>query len=348
MIGTALLRRPLALLATVLAVGAASSVNAQEVTIATWGGSYGKAIQEAVATPFEKATGVKVKMIAGVSLSNMQMIAAQKANPQVDIITLTTQDATRAYADGLLAPLEATEIPNVKDINDVGIRRDANGKTMFAGIWMYPFGIAYRTDKITWDLKSWNDLWDPRLKDKVAVSSPKYMSAYFMLMVNKLAGGTEQNIDPGIARIKGMGKNLLAVVDDSAGQQRVLMQGEVWAVPMLASSATQMVTQGAPVKFIIPSDGAPVGVDVVALVKGGPRQAEAKKFINFFLSPEGDGKVAEILQITPMNTKVALGPHAIRKEDMGKLVTFSEKAINEQRAAWLERWERDISPMTTR
>ena len=99
MIGTALLRRPLALLATVLAVGAASSVNAQEVTIATWGGSYGKAIQEAVATPFEKATGVKVKMIAGVSLSNMQMIAAQKANPQVDIITLTTQDATRAYAE---------------------------------------------------------------------------------------------------------------------------------------------------------------------------------------------------------------------------------------------------------
>ena len=58
-------------------------------------------------------------------------------------------------------------------------------------MWMYPYGIAYRTDKVKPEIKCWNDLWDPRLKNKVGVSSPKYMSGYFLLMTNKMAGGTE-------------------------------------------------------------------------------------------------------------------------------------------------------------
>ena len=37
--------------------------SAAEIVLATWGGSWGKAIAEQAIAPFEKATGVKVRVI---------------------------------------------------------------------------------------------------------------------------------------------------------------------------------------------------------------------------------------------------------------------------------------------
>jgi putative spermidine/putrescine transport system substrate-binding protein len=336
----------------VLMLSLAPQVHAEEVVLATWGGSWGKAIKAAQADPFEKETGIKVKMISGVSLANMQMIKAQRDNPQVDIVMFTVQDAVRAYNDGLLAPLDPKAVTNLKDSLDLGIRRDSSGKPMFAGMWMYPYGILYRTDLVGWDLDEWNDLWDPRLNNKVAVSSPKYMSAYFLLMINRIAGGTESNLDPGFDKIKNMGKNLLAVADDSATQQRMLAQGEVWAVPMLSGSAYKVIDQGVPAKFVLPTEGAPVGADVIARVKGGPNPDAANKFINYYIGAESLSRVTAALKVTPLNKNSKISPahakYAVKEADLARLLTFSEDAIINDRNAWLERWEREISPMTTR
>lgn len=339
-----------------LAACAMTSVSAlaadKEVVLATWGGTWGKAITEQAIAPFEKETGIKVKVISGVSLANMQMVAAQRANPQIDLIMSTSQDAVNAYADGLLEPLDAKEIPNLGGLPAYGVRRDSGGKPMFAGMWMYPYGIAFRTDKVNPEIKCWKDLWDPRLKNKVGVSSPKYMSGYFLLMTNKLAGGTEANVAPGINRIKQMGPNLLAVIDDSAAQQRLLAEGEVWAVPMLSSAAYKLIDEGVPAKFVIPCEGTPAGMDVISLVKNAPHTAEAKKFIDFYIGPKTIAAVTEQLKITPVNSQAKISPelakYAVSKSDLDKLVNFSEQAINKERPGWQDAWDREIAPMTKR
>lgn len=323
-----------------------------EVVLATWGGTWGKAIEEKAIAPFEKATGIKVKVISGVSLANMQMVAAQRANPQIDLIMSTVQDGVDAYEQGLLAPLDAKEIPNITSLPEFGVRRDAAGKPMFAGMWMYPYGIAYRTDKVKPGIRCWKDLWDPRLKDKVGVSSPKYMNGYFLLMTNKLAGGTEANVKPGLGRIEQMGPNLLAVIDDSAAQQRMLAEGEVWAVPMLSSAAYKLIDDGVPAKFVIPCEGTPAGMDVISLVKNAPHAANAKKFINFYISPATIAEVTEQLKITPVNGKAPITPehakYTVSKADLDKLVHFNEQAIIKDRPQWQEAWDKEIAPMTKR
>ena len=324
----------------------------KEIVLATWGGTWGKAISEQAIAPFEKATGIKVKVISGVSLANMQMVAAQRANPQIDLIMSTTQDAVNAYGDGLLAPLDVKEEPSLAGLPDFGVRRDPGGKVMFAGMWMYPYGIAYRSDKVKPEIKCWKDLWDPRLKNKVGVSSPKYMSGYFLLMTNKIAGGTEANVKPGLDRIKTMGPNLLAVIDDSAAQQRLLAEGEVWAVPMLSSAAYKLIDDGLPAKFVIPCEGAPAGMDVISLVKNAPHAADAKKFIDFYLSPPTISAVTAELKITPVNSQAKIGPehakYTVSKQDIDRLVSFSEQAINKERPSWQDAWDREIAPMTRR
>jgi putative spermidine/putrescine transport system substrate-binding protein len=346
------LTRLSALLTLALSPWVATGASANEIVLATWGGTWGQAIQENAINQFQEKTGIKVRVISGVSLANMQMIAAQKANPQVDIIMMVSQDAMKAYDDGLLEPLKGAEIPNLDQIKPMAVRKDKDGNHMFAGMWLYPYGFAYRTDKIKDDVKCWKDLWDPKFRNKVGVSSPKYMNGYFLLMANKMAGGTEADVRPGVDLIKKMGQNLVATIDDSASQQRLLAQGEVWAVPMLSSAALRMVDQGVEAKFVIPCEGAPAGLDVIALVKNAPHSADAKKFINFYIDSAVAQKVTEALKITPVNAKVTPSPehakHTVSDADLARLLSFSDKAINEQRPAWQEMWEREISPMTRR
>ena len=349
------LNRRLALsfaLAGIFALAGSAGAADREIVLATWGGTWGKAISEKAIAPFEKATGIHVKVISGVSLANMQMVAAQRANPQIDLIMSTVQDGVNAYDQGLLAPLDSKEIPNLAMLPEYGVRRDESGRAMFAGMWVYPYGIAYRTDKVKPPITCWKDLWDPRLKNKVGVSSPKYMSGYFLLMTNKLAGGTEADVQPGLDRVKKMGSNLLAVIDDSAAQQRLLAEGEVWAVPMLSSAAYKLADQGVPVKFVIPCEGTPAGMDVVSLVKNAPHAADAKKFIDFYISPKAIAAVTAQLKITPVNTKAPITPehakYTVSKADLDKLVHFNEKAIIKDRPEWQQAWDSQIAPMTQR
>ncbi len=340
------------LLALAATLGQAAPADAaEEVVMATWGGAWGKAFQETMIEPFEKATGTRVRTIAGVSSTNLAMITAQKDRPQVDVITMVSGDGIAAWQRGLLEALRPAEIPALGDLFEMALRRD-RGQIIFAGMWTYPMGILYRTDKVTWPLKAWTDLWDPRLKNKVAVPSPKYANAHFLVMITRLAGGSEHNVDPGFARIKALGQNLIADVADDVTPQRLLAQGEVWAVPMLSASAYKVIEQGVPARFVIPEEGAPAGMDVIALVKGAPHPAAARAFINHVIGRESLTRTCEVLKLTPMNRNVVLSPEAARRaiapEDMKKLVVFDEEAIIRNKAAWLERWTKEISPLTAR
>lgn len=328
------------------------AASAREIVLATWGGTWGKAIAEQAIAPFEKATGITVKVISGVSLANIQMVAAQRAAPRIDLVMATSQDAVNAYDDGLFAPLDPKDIPALASLPESGLRKDRSGAVMFAGMWVYPYGIVYRTDKVKNEIKCWKDLWRPDLKNKVGVSSPKYMNGFFLLMANKLAGGNEANVTPGLNLVKTMGANLVAVVDDSAGQQRLLAQEEVWAVPMVSSPAYKMIDEGVPAKFVVPCEGAPAGMDVVALVKNAPNAADAKKFIDFYLKPDTIANVTRELKITPVSRGAKLTPehakYTVSDADFAKLVTFSEQATSKGRPAWQDAWDREIAPMTRR
>ncbi len=345
-----MIRYALALMGAVVVFGGGTAV-AQEIVLATWGGAWGKAFQEAAIEPFQKATGIKVKVIYGVSSTNLAQVAAQKDKPQIDVITMVSGDGLAAWQRGLTASLDSKDIPALSEMAEVALRRDKDA-IIFAGMWTYPMGILYRTDKLNPGITSWWDLWDARLKNKVAVPSPKYANAHFLAIINRLAGGTEDNADPGFAKIKALGQNLLADVADDVTPQRLLAQGEVWAAPMLSAGAYKVIDQGVPVAFVIPKEGAPAGMDVIALVKGGPHPAEARKFLDYFIGAEALTKTCEILKLSPLNRKVRLSPEAAKRavsaEEMKQLVVLDEEAINRNKAAWLERWSKEISPLTSR
>jgi putative spermidine/putrescine transport system substrate-binding protein len=325
-----------------------------DVIMATWGGGYGDTFKKYLAEPFEKETGIKVSLLYGNSLSNYQKLVAQKDAPQIDVVTLGSDVATQAFQEGVFEALDPKEFPQVNQAKDQGVRLTADKKYMFLPFFMLSYGILYRTDLVPFEITSWNDLWDARLKDRVGVSSPRLAGGAFLLMMNKLAGGTEDDVAPGIAKTKTLGRNLLLISDGDAQQIQLITQGEVWVQTLVSGSVAAPVSKGVKVKYVIPKEGAVGILDVFGLVKNAPHSAEAKRFLQFALAPERLKQVADALNVIPTNPDVQVSDQVLQtiggssNEALHRLVWFDETKQVKNRAGWVEAWDKEILPMTKR
>lgn len=86
------------------------------VVVMTWGGPFMDALNE-VRPDIEKSTGTKIEFVTQANaVSGLQRLEAQKANPQVDLWTTSDATAAAALANGIVEPIPAAEIINLKDI----------------------------------------------------------------------------------------------------------------------------------------------------------------------------------------------------------------------------------------
>ena len=56
-----------------------------EVVMASFGGTIEQAIRAEIIPAFEKATGIKVKLVVGTALSNYAKVVAARNNPEIDV-----------------------------------------------------------------------------------------------------------------------------------------------------------------------------------------------------------------------------------------------------------------------
>ena len=329
-----------------LAGPGAAPARADEITMATWGGAFGKAFQKYWTGPFEAATGTKVNLIFGGSLTNKQKVAAEKAAPKIDVLTMVTGDAIDAYQRGLTVALDPGKISNLSQLRDLAIKKGDDGGILGAGLWVTALGVAYRTDKVTWDMKSWSDLGDSRLKNKVGLPSPKYSNAHFVWWVNHLAGGQVNDVSKGMKWVQGLGQNVILEFDGSVQVLRQITQGEIWAAPMLDVTASRI--KGVPYRFFVPKEGGSAGVDVIAQVKNSPNTAGAMKFINFIIGAKPASDICSELKVKCLNKNAKATGSMVSDADVDHLMPPPEAVINAKKAEWLETWAKEVTPLSKR
>lgn len=96
-----------------LVIGAfvASSAQAEDLTVVSWGGAYTKSQVEAYHKPFTKETGIKI--LSENYSGGLAEIKAQVEAGSVkwDIVDMEMSDAVRGCDEGLLEPLDASMLP---------------------------------------------------------------------------------------------------------------------------------------------------------------------------------------------------------------------------------------------
>lgn len=317
------------------------------LVLAAYGGSYEQKMKEVLIPAFEKEHGVKVKYITGSSVDTLSKIQAQKDNPQIDVAFLDDGPQAQAKTFGLLAPLDESIVTNLENVYDIAKDKDNIG----IGFGIISTGLAYNKETFEqngWDpLTSWNDLADPKFKGKLVLPSIANTYGVHMLLMAAIAnGGSVEDVEPGFEKMKEIAQNAVTF-DKTADVSNFFLQGQTVASAWGSSRVFTLQDTGFPIEYVIPEEGAPALMATVSVIKDAPNAELAQEFVNFILGEEAQNLFANALFDGPVNKNVKLEGDILDKiaygeEEISKLVKVDWELVNEKRAEWTERANKEI------
>ena len=331
-----LLTRAALLIAAAIAVPPAADAQT-EIVLMTWGGAFRDAF-EAAKADIEKAAGVRLTFVtqAGAA-AGLSRLEAQKASPQVDLWTSIVSTAQDGLKSGVVEELPIAQIPNVKQVPDYLVSPAG------VAIWTSLRGIFYRRDKVPFEIKTWEDLWDPRLKGLVSTSL-LLDKGNFLIMAALINGGNERDIDRGFEKVKALKPNLALFYKTDAESIKFLQAGEAavagWGI---LPNVYKLLGPDSSYRFVVPARPQFLAPIPISLVKGRPNRAEALRTIDAILSPPIQEKLVETLGSVPAN-RTAKAPEKIRGfvPPLTSVYNIDWNHVNARFSEWESRWNREV------
>jgi putative spermidine/putrescine transport system substrate-binding protein len=328
--------------------GAPTLSQAQEsITVATYGGEWGAAMQACIIDPFTKHTGIRVVPEPGVSGVTLNKLRQQKNAPTLDAVWIDGGVSEITAADGLLAPIDPAKVPAVSGMVPEGVYKDADGKIFAVSTGFYSLGLAYSTRDIKQAPVSWLDLWKPEFAGAVTFPSPSNaMGVPFIVHLAGLVGGDADNVTPAFERLKQL--KVSAYFDTAGAGTNLFQSGEVVVGAHYASSAYAMRDQKLPIGFVVPKEGA-IGGDIrLHLVANSGKQAAAETFVNYAIGAGPAKCMAERIYVGPATAGVDLSDNAKQRMPWGPDGSIKSLAlpdwnkINANRAAIIEAFNKTV------
>ncbi|HBX9982644.1 TPA: extracellular solute-binding protein [Klebsiella variicola] len=262
-----------------MALSAMMLSSAHALTVYTAGpGSLAKSL----ASGFEQQTGVKVTVFQATTGKVMARLEAEQANPQADVLISASWDtAEDLHQRGWLLPFasaNADQVPaNLKSADYI-----AQG---VSGL-----GIVWNSKSGTPEPKEWRDLTQPAFKDKVTTPDPALSGASLDLLIglqNSMGDQAWQLFDD-------LKKNGMVVSGPNAQAVTPVMQGAKAAVFGAVDYVSYgNIQQGESLKVIFPASGTVIAPRPMMILKTSQHADDAKAFIDYVLSPEGQARVAD-------------------------------------------------------
>ena len=329
----------LAALGLTLCVGPICGAIAQErkITLLIWSSTWNGLIKP-LAEQFTKETGIAVDIeVQASSMEGLAKVQAMRGKPSADVWFVAQGVAQRAATDpGLLAPMPVAKLSNWNDLIP-----GATSPT-FAAAYYYPFGIVYRPDLVPGGkITSWEELWGPAFENKLALPVPAFHPGRMILVASLLNGGSIDNVEPGLAKLKAIKKNVAFWYSSDPQARKALAQGEVAVMVTSSSTIKTLADQGVKVEMVSPKP-APIIFEGVTILKGG-KEDLAAQFVNRIISPEWQKVITEVWNMGPSNRKVAPGgKFASVLPKPGDAVAFDENTINERLGTWTDKFNQVV------
>jgi putative spermidine/putrescine transport system substrate-binding protein len=288
--------------------------------------------------PFAAKTGIRSEIqLQGGSMETLAKLRTNKSRIEDDLWMSAIAPAALAMQDGLLERIPVDKLTNAADLPAPMVNET------FVGVWALPYGIIYNAEKVPFEIKTWEDLFDPRLKGRVSGPYGANYKGLFIALLALLAGGNETNADPGFELAKKLKPNFSMFTTSDAEQVRLLTAGETDVAAFAPISNYFSARKAGPqFRFVAPKPYVPVGVNNIVILKDADVNA-ATRFIDFAVSKEPQEKIAEMLGCLPVNKKAQF-PLALRDaiSPDTELRYIDEAAITPQLAKWDDRWQREV------
>jgi spermidine/putrescine transport system substrate-binding protein len=210
----------------------------------------------------------------------------------VDVSHPCNQALPRWVASGLFQPIDPSRLSHWGDVMPALV--DLPGNAADGGqIWMAPFdwgqtSITYRTDLVEIEgEESWDLLWDKRYTNRLG-SLASGADAWWCGAIKAGVDFADIDSDMAFEKIAAAMREQRPLIrtytDDTTTLEQALSAGEMVAAMTWNSSAALLKSEGVPVKFAAPKEGALTWVCGVVIHKDAPNLDRAYDVIDSLLS----------------------------------------------------------------
>lgn len=276
-------------IAALMVAIAASAVHAEDLTVYSAGP---KPLSAALAEAFTAKTGIKVNLFQSDSGKVMARYEAEKANPQADVLISASWGHAINLSDaGELLPYAS---PNAEHVPDALKTDDyvAQGAAAIA--------IAYNTSLGLPAPAEWSDLTGEAYRDMVTMPDPA-ASGSALTLVQGLAS---QDGEATWALFSDLKANGMIIPGANAAALNPVLSGARGVVfGAVDYIALGQKAKGEAIDVVYPQSGTVLAPRPVMIPRTTDQPDEARQFVDFVLSDEGQKLVADRL-ILPARTDI--------------------------------------------
>ena len=301
---------------------------------------------QAVADRFAQKYDVNVQMTRSGSGSTYAKILAEKDNPKGDVWYAGTLDPhSQAGVNDLLEPYQS---PMLAEIAEPFRNPATSKKHHTAGVYAGVLGYSVNTDLLKEKSlpmpRSWADLTNPAYKGLIQMASPQSSGTAYTALATLVQLWGEDKAFEYLAQLH---QNIGQYTKSGSAPGKAAARGEALiGIGFLHDHALQKV-EGFPLELVVPAEGTGYEIGGLSIIKGARNMENAKKFIDFMLSKEGQEVPQEVKMFqVPTNVKANIPKEAIRLDQV-KLIDydFVKYGTEEMRSHLIDRWVKEIKPL---
>lgn len=261
------------------------SAQAQDLTIAGFGGKVQDDLAATLWRPAAAATGITLREESHDGLPALRL-QVQSGNPGWDLVHLGATQCAVAGAEGLFEPLDYSVV------DASGVPEEARADT-WVSINSYSVVLAYNTKTMAANPpQNWVDFWNVEdFPGRRALGT----SAQEMLEITLMGDGVPKDdlypldIERGAEALARIQPHISVWWTSGAQSAQLMADGEVDMMAIWGSRVTGVIESGAPVTYTF-KDGI-LGFGCLGIVKGSKNVAAAQKLIASAVSPEMQAQI---------------------------------------------------------
>lgn len=262
-----------------------ADLSTQSIVVDNWGGY----MADDIADQFKAATGAS--MTVSEHATNEEIMAKLTAGGDagIDVAFVSGQYAQALNEAGLLEPINAELIPNLKNLYPEASQLAYDpGNTFSVPYTWGNTGICYRSDLVDPAPTSWYDILtpDPAYAGKItSLATERWLA----LPAQKALGfSVNTSSDDELAQIKDLliqEKKTLLGYDDTIFYEK-LISGDAVMAEAWDGWCGYGIAEDPNIKFVVPSEGTDLWVDTMVVLKNSKNKEAAFAFINLMLDGE--------------------------------------------------------------
>jgi putative spermidine/putrescine transport system substrate-binding protein len=325
-------------------IGMVTAVQAQELVVGAFGGSFAENVRACHVAAFEKATGATVSLKLGNSSQFAAAIRATAGKPDMDIVYIDNSLAAQVHGEKLAEPIDRSKLKSAADVIPSAWGKDNSYVVAMVGAT----AIVYNPKLVKTPPTSWLDVVDPAYAGKYAIGDISGTAGlHYLLALNKMKGGTLENLDPGFEAVKPIAKGSTVLYTQADQLLSLFEREEIAMAPWFPDRAGVAMDRGLSLAVAYPKEGAVGILPAIMLPKGSAKTELALKFMDQVLSAEGQGCFSERAYLGSVNTKVQLSDK-LKKivpngESLEKAWFIDPEIIARNVAIWTRRWQREVA-----